>query len=124
VLVTRTSNVVGAGAVALVAGTKGELKPPARGVQGEEKTPCTTLCRPGWKRKRSVAPAEVVVMGVNGEAFWPTVMLCWKAKVLGARRTRMVSGVPVGSIVNCVGGSWRHRGVLVRFRGFEGGGEL
>jgi hypothetical protein len=28
-------------------GTKGELKPPARGVQGEEKTPCTTLCRPG-----------------------------------------------------------------------------
>ena len=44
---TRTSNVVGAGAVALVADTKGELKPPARGVQGEDKTPCTTLCRPG-----------------------------------------------------------------------------
>ena len=68
-LVTRTSNVVGAGAVALVAGTKGELKPPARGVQGEEETPCTTLCRPRWKRKRSVALAEAVVMGVEGEAF-------------------------------------------------------
>ena len=46
VLVTQTSNVVGAGAVVLVAGMKGELKLPARGVQGE-KTPYTTLCRPG-----------------------------------------------------------------------------
>ena len=51
-------------------------------------------------------------------------MLCWKAKVRGARRTRMVSVVPVGSIVTCVGGSWRHRDVLVRFGGFEGGEEL
>lgn len=32
----------------------------------------------------------------------------------------MVSAVPVGSIVRCVGGSWRHRDVLVRFGGFEG----
>lgn len=51
-------------------------------------------------------------------------MLCWKAKVRGVRRARMVSGVPVGGIVSCVRGSWRHRDVLVRFGVFKGGGEL
>jgi hypothetical protein len=34
-------------------------------------------------------------------------MLCWKAKVRGVRRTRMVSAVPVGSIELC----WRVGGI-------------
>jgi len=31
-------------------------------------------------------------------------MLCCKAKVRVVRRTRMIDGVPVGSIVSCVRG--------------------